>query len=100
MPSYRFPILVWSHLDGGVTACLVEDAGNVAAIGDSTSAATGQIKEMLQWRYREAPWTGKPDFNEAELSWVKVKGRPEYPAAGKTYPGRELILFRVPCVRG
>jgi ATP-dependent Clp protease ATP-binding subunit ClpC len=105
MPSYRFPILVWDHA-AGVTACLVEEAGDpssataVAAMAATKSAAIEQLKAMLQWRYRKHPWARKPDFTEPVLSWVKVEVRPEYRSEERVFPCREMVVLRVPCVRG
>ncbi len=100
MPSYRFPILTWEHAGGGFTACLVEDDGNIAAVAAARSAAITQIKDLLQWRYRQSPWRPKPDFVDPELHWVKVEVRPEYLVDHRIMPSRETLTLRVPCVRG
>ena len=107
MPSYRFPILVWDHADGAAaTACLVEDGGAVAAVAATRAAAAEQVRDLLRWRYRQAPWTPKPSFADAELTWVKVEVRPEYRSARdggrepRVFPCRETVTLRLPCVRG
>ena len=101
MPSYRFPILVWDHADGrGATACLVEHRTSSAAVAPTRSAATLQLREMLRWRYRQAPWTRKPSFADPRLTWVRVEVRPEYHFDERTFPCRETVLLRLPCVRG
>ena len=100
MPSYRFPILIWRHFAGGYTACLVENDQNVAAIGATKSAAVGQIKELLQWKYRQHPWMTKPDFIDPELVWMKVEVRPEFRAERRISASKETLPLRVPCVRG
>jgi ATP-dependent Clp protease ATP-binding subunit ClpC len=101
VPSYRFPVLVWNHPGGrGATACLVEHRTGVAAVAETRSAATLQLREMLRWRYRQAPWTRKPSFTEPQLTWVKVEVRPEYHFDERTFPCRETVLLRLPCVRG
>jgi ATP-dependent Clp protease ATP-binding subunit ClpC len=100
MPSYRFPVLLWEHFAGGYTACLVEDNDDVAAIAPTRSAALGQLKDLLHWRYREKPWLGRPDFVEPELHWVKVEVRPEYQVRDRMSPAKETIALRLPVVRG
>jgi ATP-dependent Clp protease ATP-binding subunit ClpC len=100
MASYRFPILVWGHPSGRVTAALVEDHRNSAAVAANKTLAVAQLKEMLQWKYRKSPQLRKPYFTEPELSWVKVEVRPEYRSDEHIYPLKETILLRLPCVRG
>ena len=100
MPSYRFPILIWSHFAGGYTACLVEDGDNVAAFGETKSGAAAQIKDLLQWKYRQQPWLPKPDFEDPELIWQKVEVRPEFRTQKKTSASKETLPLRLPCVRG
>ena len=101
MPSYRFPVLVWTHATGdAVTACLVEDPKNIAAIAVTRSTAVSQLKDMLQWLYRQQPYTRKPNFTDPELSWIKVEVRPEYRAEDRLFPCRETVMLRLPCVRG
>lgn len=100
MPSYRFPILTWAHFTGGYTACLVEDSDDIAAVATTRAGAVGQLKDLLQWRYRQHPWMGKPDFIDPELLWMKVEVRPEYKVNERATPSRETVVLRVACVRG
>ena len=100
MPAYRFPILIWQDFAGRHTACLVDDAENVAAVGDTPGDAAWKVKEFLQWRYRERPWTEPPDFQEPALSFVRVEVRPEYEVGGRKFPSAETLPLRVACVTG
>jgi ATP-dependent Clp protease ATP-binding subunit ClpC len=105
MPAYRFPILLWQHFaqsggESAYTACLVEDEHDIAAVADTRADAAAQIKELLQWQYKETPSRRKPDFIDPELSWVKVEVRPEYAVEQRVFPSRELVSLRMPCVRG
>ena len=108
MPAYRFPILVWQDHGGRFTAAPVDDAQGAAAFGESAADAVEQIKDHLQHLYRKNPWWPEPDFVEPRLISVKVEVRPEYQseeqARGRTevrtYPARETLTLRVPCVHG
>ena len=100
MPSLRYPILVWQGFDGSSTAALVESDDNVAAIADTASRATEQLKDYLQWKHKTEPWTPKPEFLDAKLAHVKVEVRPEYTRGTRVYPSEQCVALRVPVVHG
>jgi ATP-dependent Clp protease ATP-binding subunit ClpC len=99
MAAYRFPILVWHDASGHYTAAIVGDGG-VAGYGDSAGEAVEQVRDYLEWSYRQSPWQAGPDFEGAELVSVKVEVRPEYAGEGRTYPCGEMVSLRVPVVTG
>jgi ATP-dependent Clp protease ATP-binding subunit ClpC len=99
MPSYRFPILVWTHAAGS-TACLVEYRQDIAALGSTPSDAVSQLKELLQWRVKSGAGVRQPNFVEPKLSWLKAEVRPEYQTDERVYPVSQTVLLRLPGVLG
>jgi ATP-dependent Clp protease ATP-binding subunit ClpC len=99
MPAYRFPILVWSH-PLGCTACLVEDARDIAAMGKTASDAVAQLKELLQWQVKSQRQIRQPNFEDPKLIWMKAEVRPEYQADERVFSVSQTVLLRFPAVLG
>lgn len=93
--------MVWHDAAGGFSACLVEWSER-AAIGRSVREAIEQLRDLLEWRYRQNEWLDPPDLEEPELLTFKVPIRPEYidERSQRRYPLNELFELRVPCVIG
>ncbi|HZS03909.1 MAG TPA: AAA family ATPase [Blastocatellia bacterium] len=100
MPAYRFPVLVWEDYEGWFTASLVDDEGFTSGTARTAADAMFQLREYLAWSYREFPWRGAPDLQEARLITFRVESRPEYQFDNRVYPCDESIALRVPCVYG
>jgi ATP-dependent Clp protease ATP-binding subunit ClpC len=100
MPTYRFPVLVWEDFEGCFTAALVEDASAPAAVAREADDALFQLKEYLEWAYKEQPWRAGPDLLDAQLMHFKVEVRPEYRVEQRIYPCDEPLALRVACVHG
>ncbi len=76
MAVFKFPVLLSESFNGFVTAqCVGEEA---TGFGESSAAATAQIKEYLQWFYADAWWREPEEFGAATLLEIRVEVRPEY----------------------
>jgi ATP-dependent Clp protease ATP-binding subunit ClpC len=100
MPAYRFPILMFPVPGGGFTATIVEDNGDVAAVGDTPSQARDRLRDYLERTYRNHPWFPAPDFKAPELSIRRVDVRPQYKVEQRPHPCGETIPLRVAVVTG
>jgi len=100
MASYRFPILLLQDFAGGHTATLVEDGGNIAAVGATRAEARDRLRDYLEKTYRNSPWYPRPEFDDPALQFQKVDVRAQYVASGRTYPSGETIGLRVAVVTG
>ncbi len=100
MPTYRFPVLVWQDYEGAFTAQPVGFDSEAAAVDASAAGALRQVKNYLQWLYKQRPWMEGPEFVEAHLSHTRVTVRPEYVGGDRAYPCDEMIELRIACVRG
>ncbi len=100
MATYRFPVLIWEDFDGYFTAALVPFNNIPAAVAKSADEALRQLREFLQWGYKENSWWPAPDFQEAEQLTLRVDIRPEYHANERIYPSAEVMPIKVPCVYG
>src|SRR5687768_10741201 len=100
MAAYRFPILLWQDPSGHHTAALIGVGGDVAGYGETPGDAMAQVRDYLEWSYRQSPWQAEPDFREPMLTTIKVEVRPEYTAAERPYPCGETVSVRVPVVTG
>jgi len=102
MASYRVPLLVWQDAQGGYTATPVElylgELG-MAGFAEKQSSAIKQVQSYLTWYLRELPGS-IPDFQNAQLTRIRVQIRPEYRTDQRVYPCRERIEIPVPCVLG
>ncbi|MFM9963221.1 MAG: AAA family ATPase [Planctomycetaceae bacterium] len=102
MPTtYRFPALVWQDAAGCFSASVVECSERVS-LGRSVKEALEQLRDLLEWRYRQEPWRDPPDLEEAELLTLKIAIRPEYfdEKSKRRSPLNEPYELRVPCVIG
>ena len=103
MPTYRVPVLVWQDHGGGYCACAVEPwLGGEQGVGvaDTASDALGQVKNYLNWRYKQERWLDAPDLLDTEVIHLTVQVRPQYAQGDRVYPCDEPIDVRVPCVCG
>ncbi len=102
MPTtYRFPALVWQDAAGCFSASVVECSERVS-LGRTVKEAVEQLRDLLEWRYRQEPWRDPLDLEDAELLTVKVVIRPEYSdeKSRRRSPLNEPFELRVPCVVG
>lgn len=81
MPVFRFPVLVSENFNNFVTAQIVGE--DVSAFADRKDAALAEVKEYLQWFYRENWWREPEEFGDAKLIEFRVEVRPEYKIAEK-----------------
>jgi ATP-dependent Clp protease ATP-binding subunit ClpC len=100
MPAYRFPILLFPVPGSGYTATLVEDNGDIAAVGDTPSEARDRLRDYLERTYRHHPWYPPPDFESPELSIRRVEVRAQYTVEKRAHPCGETIALRVAVVTG
>lgn len=100
MPAYRFPILLLQDPAGGHTATLVEDDGDIAALGGTPAEARERLRDYLERTYRNLPWYPPPDFDAPQLSLMRVEVRAQYTSQRRTYPCSETIPLRVAVVTG
>jgi len=100
MATIHFPVLIWPDAAGGITAALVGDAGNIAAHAGTAKEALQQLKELLDWRMENEPWSLDPDLTEPELTEVKVEVLPQYTTEERVIPCPETLWLKVPCVIG
>jgi ATP-dependent Clp protease ATP-binding subunit ClpC len=100
MPAYRFPILLFPIPGGGFTATLVEDNGDVAAVGETPSQARDRLRDYLERTYRNHPWFPAPDFKSPQLSVRRVDVRPQYQVKDRPHPCGETIAVRAAVVTG
>jgi ATP-dependent Clp protease ATP-binding subunit ClpC len=99
MLTYRFPVLIWQSADGFHTAGLVEWEAP-AGTGRSGHDAREQLREYLEWSYREDPTGRAPELQEARLERLEVGVRPEYSLDHRNFPCAETFPLGVPCVVG
>lgn len=99
MPTYRFPVLVCRDAAGFRTAVPVEgdDVTGYSAAGND---ALHQVREYLEWLYRQDPWRGPPDFRDAQLTPIRVTIRPEHRFDNRAYPCEHPLHLRMLCVHG
>jgi ATP-dependent Clp protease ATP-binding subunit ClpC len=100
LPTHRFPILLCRGHDASYTATLVEFPDVAPAVAGSASAAVDQVRQYLKWKYEREPWSAEPDFQDAELSSVRVEIRPEYESAGRKHPCPEPVALTIWMVTG
>lgn len=100
MPTYRFPVLVWQDYQGTFTAQPVGFGADAAAVDITEAAALRQVRNYLQWLYKQRPWMAEPEFQEAQLSHVRVAVRPGYISGNRAQPCDETLELRIACVRG
>ena len=121
MPVFRFPVLVSEDFNGFCTAQAVGE--DVSAFAQTKEAALTEIKEYLQWFYRENWWREPAEFGAATLLEFRVEARPEYKIAAqqsnenpnqartkladkksakkekkRVFTGTEILPLRVACV--
>ncbi len=75
--SYRVPTLLWKDAAGSFCAAICEWQDRVA-IARTSREALEQVRDYLEWRYREHSWISEPDFADAEMDVLCVPVRPEY----------------------
>lgn len=100
MSTHRHPVLLWTDSAAAVTAALVGDEQHAAAYAHTEEDALRQLKELLEWRREQEPWSADPDFTEPVLTMVKVEVRPQYTLDKHVLPCPETVWLRVPCVTG
>jgi ATP-dependent Clp protease ATP-binding subunit ClpC len=100
MAAYRFPILLWHDASGHYTAALVAFGADIAGYGGTPGDAADQLRDFLEWSYRQSPWQAEPDFRDPKLLTIKVDVRPEYTLDSRSYPCSETVALRVPVVTG
>src|SRR5260221_7199579 len=89
MPAYRFPILLLQDPAGGHTATLVEDEGDIAALGATPAESRERLRDYLERTYRNLPWYPPPDFDAPQLSMMRVEVRAQYTSERRGYSCRE-----------
>ena len=101
---YRFPIFIWRNAadSQAVTVRMVDDGYLEALVtSDSVKDAVSQIKDYLHFEGREQSWgVFEPDFLDPELRVLKFSVLPEYQRGPRTFPCKESIRFRLPCITG
>ena len=98
MPTYRFPVLLCRDAAGLRTAVAIDGAASgFAATG---AEALTQLREYLQWFYRQRPNAPAPDFLEPQLATIRVEARPEFRAEERVFPCEQSLVLRVACVHG
>lgn len=109
MPHYRVPVLLWQDFEGAFTAAPVESGlaegdmpggQSLAAVDATAGGALEQIKDFLQWQFKQNPWSTPPDFLDPVLFQFSVSIRPEYEVDGRSYPCDEEIELLVHGVHG
>jgi ATP-dependent Clp protease ATP-binding subunit ClpC len=75
--SYRVPTLLWQDAAGSFCAAICEWEDRVA-VARTSREAMEQVRDFLEWKYREFSWLGEPDFADAEMDVLRVPVRPEY----------------------
>lgn len=103
MPAHRFPVFVWEDFEGFFTARLLdddEDWQGLVGTGRTETEALHQLREYLQWSFRERPWRGVSDFGDPQVIRYRVEVRPEYRRERRIFPCDETIMLDVPCVWG
>jgi ATP-dependent Clp protease ATP-binding subunit ClpC len=100
MATYRYPVLVWQDAAGIFTAALVGEFEDSAGRASTEAGALRQLKEFIEWRFEETPWSAEPEMAEAELIEMKIEIRPQYEIGKRIIPCPETVWMRVPCVTG
>lgn len=99
---YRFPVCYWNCSPRTVTARLVDDGyTDVVVTAANRKEALGQIKDYLQRLSKTNSWKlYEPDFLDPEQRVLKLSVLPEYEQNNRTYPCRETVKLRLPCIVG
>ncbi len=99
---FRFPICSWQTTPGTVTTRMVDDGyDEVIVTTDSAKDAISQIKEYLTHLSKAESWRlFDPDFFEPQMRILKFSVLPEYTIGPRTYPCREAVRYRLPCIIG
>jgi len=100
MATLHFPVLIWPDAAGGHTAALVGDSENAAAHAGTIKEALQNLKELLEWRMENQPWTVESDLAQPELLEIKVEVLPQYVERKRVIPCPETTWIKVPCVSG
>src|SRR5258706_11499283 len=85
MPAYRFPIVLLQDPAGGHTATLVEDEGDIAALGATPAESRERLRDYLERTYRNLPWYPPPDFDAPQLSMMRVEVRAQYTSERRAF---------------
>lgn len=100
MSAYRYPIVLWRDRSGAVSGAAVGDFDTVAASAATEDEVMRQIRELIEWRFENEPWSVDPDMSEAALTEVKVEIRPQYRTRKRIIPCPETVWLQIPCVTG
>jgi ATP-dependent Clp protease ATP-binding subunit ClpC len=100
VPTHRYPVFVCRGPDGTHTATLVEAPGDAPAVAATAAAAVDQVRQYLRWKLDREPWLEAPDWQDPELSSVRVSVRPEYEQGGRRHPCPEPVDLTVWMVKG
>jgi len=100
MSLFRFPVLLWRDFEGFYNAAAVEWDDDLTGCDRKPSIALKQLKQWLEWEYKEKPWLGPPDFLDPQLTNITVNVRPQYKHDGRLYACDDLVEVKVVCVHG
>ncbi|NNE91704.1 MAG: ATP-dependent Clp protease ATP-binding subunit [Verrucomicrobiales bacterium] len=99
---FRFPICTWQSAPDTITVRMVDDGYTEAVVtADSKKDAVTQLKEYLAYLTKAENWRlFDPDFFDPKLRVLKFSVLPEYNISPRTFPCREAVRFRLPCITG
>lgn len=92
--------MVWEDHTGTFTASLIDDTQSPPSHGTNLHQALTQLKEYLDWTFKEYPWRAGPNVLDAKLVFIRVEVRPEYKAMNRSFHGERPLAFRVPVIHG
>lgn len=100
MASFAFPILLWKDGQNGHHGVPVDGDAESVASGESSADVVRQIKDHLQWQFRNELRWFPPDFEDPRLERIRVEVRPQTEHEKRTYPSSQPVQIEVPCVVG
>lgn len=104
MEVHKYPVLLWQDSADFYTAALVDpeswvDMGvSVVGYAEEPKAALAQIKEYLNWFYKEFSPIDGPTVSASKLVSYQVRVRPEFRVSDKIYPYERNLTFKVEVV--
>jgi len=98
---HRFQVLFWKSEEGHHTGRLLDDDTDGVAVGTSRRFVVQQLKDYIIHLAREDMLDViEPDFLKPQMKSVKSEVFPQYSRGKRTFPCKDSVTLRLPCVLG